>query len=70
MKDILPKKYNTKLLFSLLIGILVVTVLVFGTAIYLFGYELTSWDVPGSLIAAPLLAHFLYLLIVREEDLI
>jgi hypothetical protein len=69
MKDILPKKYNIKLFVNLLVGVLLATSLVFTIAVMLFGYELTSWDAPGSLIAAPLMAHFLYLLVAREEDL-
>ena len=67
MKDILPEKYNVKLLVNLLIVILLVVVVGFVIAIFLFGYELTSWDVPGTIIAAPLLAHFFYLLIVRRK---
>lgn len=69
MKGLLPKKYNQKLFLRIFLGVFLVTAIVFLTAIFLFNYQLTSWDMPGCIIALPLFTHFIYLLVAEEEDL-
>lgn len=41
-------------------------VLVFATAIFFFAYEMTSADLPGSLVAIPLLAYLLHMVFDRK----
>lgn len=43
------------------VGVLLGAIAVFGLAITLFGYQLTSADLPGTLLTAPLLAYLLHL---------
>ena len=40
---------------------------IFTIAIQFFGYELTSADIPGSLIAIPILAYLLHLFAGKED---
>ena len=52
---------DKKLFLNLLFGTYVVLSLIFIIAIFLFDYELTNYDIPGTILASPLVAHLLYL---------
>ena len=52
---------------KVLIGIAATVVLVFAIVINSFGYELTSADMPGSLIAIPIAAYLMHLLLIHEK---
>ena len=71
-----PKKYENitlatvragnagKILGLVMLGLAVV----FAVAIFAFGYEMTGADVPGSLVAEPMVAYLLHLLIDNKND--
>ena len=56
------KASYTKMLVTVMIGLAVV----FAVAVSLFGYEMTNADVPGSLIAGPVLAYLLHLMFSKK----
>lgn len=51
---------------KILIGVSIVVTAIFVLAISLGGYELTNADVPGSLLAIPLLTYFIHLMLMEE----
>jgi hypothetical protein len=50
----------------MLVVVMVGLAVVFATAIGFFGYEMTTADVPGSLVAGPMLAYLLHLLVKKD----
>jgi hypothetical protein len=40
----------------------------FAVAVTMFGYEMTNADIPGSLIAGPMLAYFIHLLVMSSKE--
>ena len=58
------KVFFGKMLIYTMIGLAAV----FAVAIGFFGYEMTTADVPGSLVAGPLLAYLLHLLVERRNN--
>ncbi len=59
---------DKKLFLNLLLGIYVSVSLFFIAAVFFFGYEMTDYDIPGTIIASPLAAHLLYMIIAREKE--
>lgn len=58
--------FNRGLFMRLLAGVLMAAFVLFGAAIAMFGYELTSADVPGTLVCAPILAYLMSLAWVKK----
>ena len=58
------KSLFRKLLFYVMIALAVA----FTVAVTAFGYEMTSADVPGSLLAGPMLAYFIHLLVLSTKQ--
>lgn len=54
--------FNKAVFSKMLITVMIALAAVFVVAVTMFGYEMTSADVPGSLVAGPMLAYLLHLL--------
>ncbi len=52
---------------KMLIAVMIGLAAVFAVAVSAFGYEMTAADVPGSLVAGPMLAYLIHLLIPRKD---
>ncbi|MEZ4955353.1 MAG: hypothetical protein R2825_17465 [Saprospiraceae bacterium] len=58
--------FNKAAFGKMLIVVMLGLAAVFAVAVGFFGYEMTTADVPGSLLAGPLLAYLLHLLVKKE----
>lgn len=58
--------FNKTAFGNMLIYVMIGLAVTFAVAVSLFGYEMTSADVPGSLVAGPLLAYLLHLLVKKD----
>ena len=55
--------FNSNVFKNLLGYVMLGLALTFAVAVLFFGYEMTNADIPGSLIAAPILAYLIHLMI-------
>ena len=60
--------FNPKLYFKILPICLLLTVMIFVIAIFIFSYELTDADPPCSAIAAALVAYIVHLSLWKPEE--
>ncbi|HHM20584.1 MAG TPA: IPTL-CTERM sorting domain-containing protein, partial [Bacteroidetes bacterium] len=62
-----PLPFDKNLFGKILAYVMVALAVVFAIAIGAFGYEMTNADVPGSLLAGPLLAYFIHLVVMASD---
>ncbi len=60
--------FNKAAFGKMLAIVMVVLAAVFATAVGVFGYEMTTADLPGSLIAGPIAAYLLHMLIPQKKE--